>query len=177
MPDSHTDIPAQCRAICHQLKDDGIFPNSGLPLLVYPLVVDPVDKENAAAFERCFAANGWPLAWRNGIYGYHHYHSTAHEVLGICRGQARVKMGGPEGIEIDIHAGTAVVIPAGVAHKKVAASSDFLVVGAYPEGQRWDMNVGRPGERPGTDVNIRRVPLPQVDPVYGKAGDLMQLWR
>lgn len=160
----------------YQLADDGVFPNSVLPLLVYPSAVDSVGTAAAAIFERLFTANSWPAAWRDGIYGFHHYHSTAHEALGICRGKARVQMGGPDGVILDVSAGDAVVIPAGVAHKKITASGDFLVVGAYPQGQRWDMNDGSPGERPRTDRNIRNVPLPDADPVLGGDGPLLTLW-
>ena len=169
-------VSESTKTVRYVLEDDGVFPNSRLPLLVYPLALDPAITRLADAFERRFSANGWPAAWRNGIYGYHHYHSTAHEVLGICRGRARVKMGGPAGIVVDISAGDAVVIPAGVAHKRISASTDFLVVGAYPQDQRWDMNDGSPGERPATDENIRRVPLPPTDPVSGNAGALTRVW-
>ena len=158
------------------LEDDGTFPNSSLPLLVYPAVVTPTAPDPAVVFEQRFRENGWPGAWRNGIYGFHHYHSTAHEVLGICRGCARVQVGGEPGTVLDVAAGDVVVIPAGVAHKNLGASADFLVVGAYPKGQPWDMNDGRPGERPRTDGNIRRVRLPPADPVSGAGGPLIQIW-
>jgi len=159
------------------LADDGTFPNSRLPLLVYPAVVDPAGPDPAATFERRFQANGWPGAWRNGIFEFHHYHSTSHEVLGICRGRARVQLGGESGPVIDASAGDVIVIPAGVAHKSMGASTGFLVVGAYPEGQPWDMNDGRPGERPRADKNIRRVPTPPADPILGSHGPLIQLWQ
>ena len=85
-------------------------------------------------------------------------------------------MGGAHGIVLDLTPGAAVVIPAGVAHRNLEASSDFLVVGAYPRGQRWDMNDGSPGERPRTDENIRSVPLPGTDPVLGNGGPLERIW-
>ena len=50
--------------------------------------------------ERAFAANGWSNAWRDGIFRYHHFHSTAHEVLGIAAGEVRVAFGGPSGREV-----------------------------------------------------------------------------
>ena len=73
--------------------DDGVVPNSRLPLVVYRGAL-PAGSDRAAACERMFAENGWPDAWRNGIYPHHHYHSTAHEVLGIARGLAQVRLGG-----------------------------------------------------------------------------------
>lgn len=60
----------------YRFDDDGVVPNSRLPLVVYRGVI-PTDGDRAAACERMFAAHGWPDAWRNGIYPFHHYHSTA----------------------------------------------------------------------------------------------------
>src|SRR5580698_348513 len=92
--------------------DDGTIPNSRLPLLVYRDAV-PAD---AAAIERMFTANRWPAAWRDGVHSFHHFHSTAHEVLGVARGEASVLFGGPNGTALTVRAGDVVVVPAGVAH-------------------------------------------------------------
>ena len=109
-------------------EDDGSIPNSTLPLLVYRNAV-PADP---AAIERIFAANGWPPAWRNGVHPFHHFHSSAHEVLGVARGEASVLFGGPDGTVLPVQAGDVVVVPAGVAHCNQGQSSDLLIVGAYP---------------------------------------------
>ena len=108
--------------------DDGSIPNSNMPLLVYRNAV-PAD---AAAIERVFAANRWPPAWRNGVHPFHHFHSSAHEVLGVARGEASVLFGGPSGTVVLVRAGDVVVVPAGVAHCNQGQSSDLLIVGAYP---------------------------------------------
>lgn len=161
----------------HSLKDDGIYPNNGvLPLLAFKGAVALPEADPATVFEALFRANQWGGSWRNGVYGYHHYHSTAHEVLGVYGGTARVQFGGEQGVVLSVSAGDAVVIPAGVAHKKLGASRDFRVVGAYPRGQRWDMCYGQPGERPRADENIARVALPGADPVYGSTGPLIEHW-
>ena len=60
------------------LADDGLIPNSPLPLLVYAAALGEVT-DRAVAFEALFAGNGWSRSWRNGIYAFRHYHSTAHE--------------------------------------------------------------------------------------------------
>ena len=130
----------------------------------------------ASAVERLLNGNRWVRSWRNGVYSMHHYHSTAHEVLGVYSGTAQVQFGGEKGPQVDVQAGDVVVIPAGVAHKRLSSSQDFMVVGAYPEGQMWDMCYGREGERPETDRNISAVPNPQTDPVYGSTGPLLELW-
>jgi uncharacterized protein YjlB len=149
------------------LRDDGTFPNNVLPVVVYKQAVATTGSDPAAAFEKLFEANGWGGTWRNGIFNFHHYHATAHEVLGIARGHVRVHLGGPKGEVFDLAAGDVVLLPAGVSHKNVGASEDLLVVGSYPQGQEPDMNYGRPGERPKADENIARVPIPAKDPVGG----------
>jgi uncharacterized protein YjlB len=85
-------------------------------------------------------------------------------------------LGGDGGIIFDLRAGDVLVIPAGVAHKNLGATSDFAVVGAYPDGRDWDLNYGKAGERPKTDDNIAKVPLPRSDPLYGPRGPLVRHW-
>lgn len=156
-------------------KDDGIIPNSALPLLFYKGVFleDYVDADAMIAHFRDF---GWRNAWKNGVYDYHHYHSITHEVLGIYQGRAVLQLGGERGVQLAVEAGDVIVIPAGVAHKRVSQSEDFAVVGAYPDGCEYDLMKGQAGERPKADENIARVPIPEYDPVYGKAHGLLDSW-
>lgn len=159
------------------LSDDGMFPNNPhYPLIKYRSAARIHGPDPALIFERLFSEHGWVRSWRNGVYGIHHYHSTAHEVLGVYSGSAEVQFGGEHGIRAEVYAGDVVVIPAGVAHKRLQSSTDFSVVGAYPEGQMWDMCYGESGERPRTDRNIARVPAPLNDPVHGNTGPLLELW-
>ena len=88
----------------------------------------------------------------------------------------RVQLGGPKGPKFEVRRGDVVVIPAGIAHKNLGSSPDFRVVGAYPDGQCWDMNYGKASERPQVDLKIANVPLPKLDPVFGDTGPLIQLW-
>lgn len=160
------------------LKSDGGFPNNPrLPLLAYRGAFRLPDTDDPAAIiEAVFAANGWGGGWRNGVHTTHHYHSTAHEVLGCYSGRARLQFGGPGGVVVEAGRGDVLVLPAGTAHRNMGSSDDFAVVGGYPDGQTFDMNYGRPGERPGTDGHIARTPLPSADPVYGSDGPLMRHW-
>ncbi len=167
----------ETKVIEGDLKDDGIFPNSRFPLLLYLQAIGSHAANPATALEQLFAAHGWTGSWRDGIYSYHHYHSTAHEVLGVYRGSAKVQLGGDDGVVHALKHGDVIVIPAGVAHKNLGSSSDFGVVGAYAEGRDWDMNYGKPGERPRADRNIAAVPLPRMDPVFGADGPLLKRWR
>jgi len=160
------------------VTDDGVFPNNRkLPLLVYRKVLNPDTPDLTSQVQSLFAGNRWGNAWVDAIYDFHHYHSTAHEVLAICQGQARVQFGGMDGIILTLSAGDVVVIPAGVAHKSVGNEGDFVVVGAYPQGQNYDMCSGKHEERPETDKNIVAVPLPESDPLYGANGPLREHWR
>ena len=75
-----------------RLVDDGAIPNHPeLPLLVYRQAVTLPEDDPATIFEALFTANGWPAAWRNGIYPFHHFHSTAHEAHGVYAGTAAVR--------------------------------------------------------------------------------------
>lgn len=157
--------------------DDGVFPNNdGLELILYsqPFLANP--EVDPLAIEETFAKNGWGGSWRNGLYDVHHYHSSAHEVLGLYAGWVEAQLGGPGGKTVTLQAGDVVVIPAGVSHKNINQSRNFRVVGAYPSGQTPDMNFGRVGERPNADKRIKKVSLPFSDPVFGKTGPLMKLW-
>jgi uncharacterized protein YjlB len=69
-----------------------------------------------------------------------------------------VRFGGTAGLVLTVRAGDVVVIPAGVGHQNLGASSDFLVVGAYPAGQRSDLCRGEPEERLQAEANIAKVP-------------------
>jgi len=156
--------------------DDGVVPNSRLPLVLRQGAVTPDADDPAAAFERLFAKNGWTKSWRNGIYDYHHYHSTAHEVLGVAAGSATVRFGGEGGEVVGLTAGDVVVIPAGVAHARIKESDDLLVVGAYADGRDWDIVRAGSGDVAAARRNIAAVPLPGADPVDGDTGPLMKLW-
>jgi uncharacterized protein YjlB len=148
----------------YNFEDAGGIPNSRLPVLVYHGV------ERARAASECrelFAGNGWLGAWVNGIFPFHHFHSTAHEVLGIVAGAAAVILGGPKGHRFEVARGDVLVLPAGTGHCNAGSSADLLVVGAYPGGMQWDLRRGDPAERNEVLANIAAVPLPDVDPVYG----------
>ncbi|HEX5171612.1 MAG TPA: cupin domain-containing protein [Cyclobacteriaceae bacterium] len=156
-------------------KDDGKIPNSKYPLLLYRNAFQQRGTAGGDWLENQFARENWTNSWRNGIYSYHHYHSTSHEVLGVYSGEALVHLGGEAGEKIKVQAGDIIVIPAGVGHKNLG-SKNLGVVGAYPEGRSWDLNRGEPGERPRADENIAALPIPKTDPLKGNKG-LVTIWK
>jgi uncharacterized protein YjlB len=159
------------------LKDNGIFPNSKLPVLLYKNVLDLPVLFPAAHVENLFKSNLWTNSWKDGIFTYHHYHSITHEVLGAYKGKVRVQLGGEDGTTVTFEKGDVLIIPAGVAHKNLDDENDIACVGAYPDGKSYDMNYGKTGERPLTDMNIEKVPIPEKDPVLGFKGGIEKYWR
>jgi uncharacterized protein YjlB len=159
-----------------KLSRNGWMPNNEhLPILFYRSAVITEGSDPAALFEAKFQRNGWPPQWRDGVYDFHHYHSTAHEVLGFAGGQAKLILGGENGHLLEVHAGDVVIMPTGTGHCKLEASFDFLVVGAYPPDQHWDICRSAPS-REAVD-RMRHLPFPMSDPVFGEKGPLITIWR
>lgn len=162
-----------------RFRDDGQTPNNPrLPLVVYRQAVR-FDKayDPAAVFEGLFARHGWRQSWRDGVYDFLHFHTATHEVLGIARGRATVRFGGAKGRNLTLEAGDVVILPAGTGHRRIRASRDLLVVGAYPAGGHYDEP--RPDEVDPAEAraSIARVKPPRQDPVYGSEGHLPLLWK
>ncbi|GAA0594994.1 hypothetical protein GCM10009001_08900 [Virgibacillus siamensis] len=65
----------------------------------------------------------------------------------------------------------------GAGHKRLECSDDFSVIGAYPNGQNYDFCYGCADERPDKLENIKQVPLPDNDPLFGKNGPLFSYWQ
>lgn len=163
-----------CKVKSLLCERNGNFPNSPLPLVIYK---GAFKEPSASAVIRYMEKNNWHNFWKNGVYGFHHYHSTAHEVLVCYRGSAKVQFGGPDGKILDFEKGDAVIIPAGVAHKKIESSLTFAVLGGYPAGQYVDMKYGKAEELAKSLEEIKETSLPKEDPVFGGKGKLAQLWK
>jgi uncharacterized protein YjlB len=152
---------------------NGWVPNNpALPVLIYRGVVPA---GNPVRIEATLRKHGWRPDWRDGVYAYHHYHSTAHEALACTGGAAELMLGGEGGTTMTVAAGDLLVLPAGTGHCRISASDEFLLVGAYPEGQDWD--ICRQPADAATLKRIAAVPLPRADPVAGENGPLVKLWH
>ena len=170
-----TDTP---RVLAHLLAPANAIPNHPRwPLLVYPGAVAIEGVDPAATFEALFDRNQWPAAWRNGVFSFYHFHSNAHEALGVFSGEVTVQFGGEEGVVVTAHPGDVIVLPAGTGHKKLSSRGTLGVVGAYPAGQRPDMCTPVLSGLQRSAEAVARVPLPRCDPVYGAGGPLFMRWR
>lgn len=158
------------------LQDDGTFPNSRLPVVLYKNGAEDQD-DLARFFKRLFKKNNWYNSWKAGIFPYHHYHSITHEVMGVCSGSTVLQLGGESGKQMKIETGDVLIIPAGVAHKNLKEENAVACIGAYPDGRDYDMNYGKAGERPEADKRIALVPLPDGDPLLGAEAGIVKAWR
>ncbi|KAH7357216.1 hypothetical protein BKA65DRAFT_222908 [Rhexocercosporidium sp. MPI-PUGE-AT-0058] len=160
-------------------------PNSPLPVLVYrsALPVNPTPESTCARIE--------PNKWlKGGVFkhvGTHHFHSVTHECYAVFKGHSRLLLGrGPldpeteDDLMLELGAGDAIVLPAGVAHCSLESSDDYEYVGLYPEGSpHWDNNFCKADEKETQQKasNARAVPLPESDPIFGIGGPLVDIWR
>jgi uncharacterized protein YjlB len=157
--------------------DDGHIPNSRFPVLIYRGAFPTVPGNCAELMEMYFAKNGWSNAWRSGIFTFHHYHSTAHEALGIYQGSTELQLGGEKGNLIAVSAGDILVLPAGTGHKNLKGENEVQAVGAYDQGRDYDILKGDVSDRPTAIDNIKLVPFPGADPLMGPTAGLRTIWK
>jgi uncharacterized protein YjlB len=150
-----------------RLARNGWMPNNEtLPVLLFR-GAGRGERDLTDKLEDLVRRHGWMPEWRNGVYPFHHYHSTAHEVLAFSRGEATLILGGeaPGGKLITVRAGDIALLPCGTGHYRKTASADFLVSGAYSLGQRWDLLRTAPDAA--AVERMRGLPFPASDPVGG----------
>jgi uncharacterized protein YjlB len=115
----------------------------------------------AAVLEKIFNVHGWGDAWRNGIYDFVHYHSMIHEVLGVARGSATLRLGGNKGRTVKVAAGDVIIVPAGVGHECLKASTPIR----RPAPTTSAATAFRSAIKAIT--SIRRVGAPKQHPLHG----------
>jgi uncharacterized protein YjlB len=177
-PPTTTRDTKRAEVVAHLLPPHEAFPNNPrLPALHYRAAFPNLPKVKAAeTIERTFGRNGWSSGWRDGVYNYHHYHATAHEVLACYAGRGLIQLGGPDGPVVEFARGDVLVLPAGVAHKSADTSKDFSVVGAYADGRDYDMQRANADDLAKLAQTVASVPVPQRDPVYGANSLLSEHW-
>ena len=148
-----------------QAPPGDVIPNNPrFPVLLYH-GVDVTDVRTL------LAEHGWGGSWVNGVFDFHHFHSTSHEVLAVIAGSATIELGGPQGRAFEVATGDVLVLPAGTGHRRASADGAFRVVGAYPAGQEnYDLL------READDAARERIAAlgpPPDDPV---GGDGIALW-
>ncbi len=130
----------------------------------------------ASEVRRIFAKHGWGGSWVNGVFPFHHFHSTSHEVLAVVAGRATIELGGPQGRPFEVSVGDVIVLPAGTGHRRASSDGAFTVVGAYPAGQEdYDLlRADDPAEVQDARERIAGLGSPAQDPV---GGDGVARWR
>lgn len=169
----------QSKPMTRHFADDGVIPNNPrFPVLIYRRIISlgATAYDPATILDTIFASNGWGRSWRDTVYDFVHYHSQIHEVMGVARGTARIECGGIKGRIVRVNPGDVVVLPAGTGHRLIDSSRNFLVVGAYPEIGTYDECTDT-RERAEAAKRIRKVGKPAKDPVYGRSGPMVRLWR
>ena len=153
---------------------DRIPNHPSFPVLVYRGV--DAASDGADAVRALFAEHGWRGSWVDGVFDFHHFHSTSHEVLAVVAGAATLELGGPQGQAFDVAAGDVLVLPAGTGHRRASARDGFTVVGAYPAGQEdYDLLRGdSPDEVAAAQERITALGAPPQDPVGGEG---VARWR
>lgn len=105
-----------------------------------------------------------------------HFHSTAHEVLCVASGRARLCFGGkdnPGRQEMEVKKGDVAMVPVGVAHCLLEdLDGGFEIVGSYPPGKQWDMCHGKGSEKE-VVKGMARVPWFERDPIHGGEGPVL----
>lgn len=161
-----------------RFKDDGITPNH--PFLSCVLLREAIDLRGSSRHDEVimatFERNGWGGLWRSVLYPYPHYHAQIHEAVAIASGRTRVRIGGAHGAEIELKVGDVLVVPAGTCHQRLRATSDLVVIGAYPPNGQYDMCRLNMDDHAKAKAVIPHVPLPPTDPVHGTVGRLLKLW-
>ena len=81
------------------LTENEPYPNSSLPVLFYEGGLGDALEGDYSADDvlKLFENNGYTHGWVSIIEDRHHFHSYAHEVLAVTKGEVTVQLGGQNG--------------------------------------------------------------------------------
>lgn len=161
----------------HFKPQEGIPNHQELPVLIYGGVLSG-EFNIEQTFDRVFSENAWDDSHRRQISRSDHFHSDAHEALGVVRGYALLKIGGPSGKEVELREGDLILLPVGTAHRMITSSSNFQAISAYPGGQENKELVIAEAGPLATDLAqaVKATPRPKTDPCFGHSGPLFDFW-
>jgi uncharacterized protein YjlB len=164
----------------HQIPALDRIPNTSIqkkPLMIYHSAF--LSSASASTMESHLSTVGVVTPqWRYTMFSQSHFHSTAHEVLCVAHGKAKLCFGGednPKKVEPVVEKGDVMVVPAGVAHRLLEdIEGGFSMVGSYPNGKGWDMCYGNEGEEKKVK-GIGALGWFEKDPIYGDEGPALQV--
>uniref|UniRef100_A0A7S1BIQ6 Cupin type-2 domain-containing protein n=1 Tax=Corethron hystrix TaxID=216773 RepID=A0A7S1BIQ6_9STRA len=150
------------------MKSDGTFPNNpNHPLLIFRGTSNFTGKEDEG--RRALQKAGWTAPWKWIVFPYHHYHSSAWEILMCVRGSGLLQLGGEAGPEISVEVGDIILIPPGFVHKQLSSFGGFSILGSYPSVKGKNVKIDEiRGPATQTQLeNILRCESPKNEPVTG----------
>lgn len=173
-------------------KDDGVVPNSRLPVVIYRGVLDfpPSDlTEKWGELTQLVHFRGWTYGLFTtacSLPEYLHY-VTAHQCLAVMQGEVKLQFGGPTGMNFSLKSGDAVFLPAGVGRKQIQKSEDLYFLGFSSGNQEWEefsengrqrvsRDIADPGARAAALAKIAALPLPVKDPFFDD-NRLLYRWK
>lgn len=167
------------RVSSYQVPAFDRLPNTSLqqkPLLIYHAAFN---KASASTIGNHLSTVGVVSPqWCYTMFSQSHFHSTAHEVLCVAQGKARLCFGGednPQRVEPVVETGDVMIVPAGVAHRLLEdIDGGFSMVGSYAKGKSWDMCYGKDGEEEKVK-GIETLGWFERDPIYGNEGPSLQV--
>ncbi|KAL1632464.1 hypothetical protein SLS56_003542 [Neofusicoccum ribis] len=157
-------------------------PNNVLPVLVYRSAFStsvPLGEIRNVLQSNKWFSDGYSEASKTPIF-----HSKTHEAHVIIKGRCQLLVGGtqygpPPGQMIYLSAGDIVVFPAGISHCLVE-SEGYEFIAFYPEKSAKRDNCeprASPKEMKQYNKNIGKVAVPKYDPIGGKEGPLVEIWK
>ena len=148
-----------------------------LSVVLYEDVFCPSLDDLTSSFAELFSTNQWQNIWVDGVFSYDHYHVKAYEVLGCARGWIKLQLGGEGGKEILMRKNQAVLLPKGISHKRLTASEDLIIVGAYPQGEHPDLNTVEQKNYEKHRSYFKEAPLPSTDPITATKNPSINTWE
>ncbi|KAL0258959.1 hypothetical protein SLS55_006464 [Diplodia seriata] len=158
-------------------------PNNVMPVLVYRSAFSTTMA--IGELRNIIQRNRWHPDGHNEVNKTPIFNSTMHEMHAIVRGRCQLLVGGtqygpPPGMMVYLSAGDIIVYPAGVSHCVVNAEN-YEYVSFLPEksGKRdnCEPRAFNAKEMKQIQKNISKVACPKHDPLGGKDGPLVEIWR